>query len=81
MDTRLPEEFTAALNNAPMSSIPARYGSAVERGASDQQQAIPRAAAGRARYKLPETILDDAISLAAFLLIFFGGMFVAWGLS
>lgn len=80
MDTRLPEEFTAALNNAPMSSIPARYGSAVERGASDPQQAIPRAA-GRARYKLPETILDDAISLAAFLLIFFGGMFVAWGLS
>jgi hypothetical protein len=80
MDTRLPEEFNATLNNAPMSSIPARYGSAVERGASVPQQAIPRAA-GRARYKLPETIVGDTISLAAFLLIFFGGMFVAWGLS
>lgn len=78
METRLPEEFTAA--RSPLSQIPVRQGCTVKRGASDLQQVIPPAV-GRARYELPETIIDDAISLAALLVIFFGGMFVAWGLS
>lgn len=30
---------------------------------------------------LPDTIVDDAIAGIAFFAIFFGGMFVAWGLS
>jgi|TARA_R100001369_G_scaffold88000_1_gene123956 hypothetical protein len=30
---------------------------------------------------LPDTIVDDAIAGIAFFAVFFGGMFVAWGLS
>lgn len=35
----------------------------------------------RNRYRLPETIVDDAFAGIAFFAAFFGGMFVAWGLS
>jgi hypothetical protein len=80
METHLPEEFTASINRERLDYDP-KHVTREMRAASLSSASALATQSKRQRYELPETIIDDAISLAALLVIFFGGMFVAWGLS